>query len=327
MCFTATTESRVIGIIDAHHHIWRQADLPWLVGPMQPRHLRPYEPIRRDYPVREYLDDLAGNGVVKSVYVQTNWAKERTRTRRPGCNAPPRKPGWPHAIVAYADFGVEDVRRSSTGSSATRWCVAYVCSCTGTRTRSIASPRALISARIRRFVATSRASPTTAGAFELQVFAPQMPDAANLAKPVRRSRSCCSTPECWRTCPLPVARPGAPAWYGCGVSETSSASFSGLARSSIAMTPRTSPVSFRRRWRSSADRCLFGSNFPIEKLWTGYGDLIDAYLDTVKTNPRHRDAILRDTAMRVYSSRALALRQGKQTKGTGGKHGVGNQDS
>ena len=49
-----------------------------------------------------------------------------------------------------------------------------------------------------------------------------------------------------------------------------------------------------------ADRCLFGSNFPIEKLWTSYGDLIDAYLDTIKTNPRHRDAILRDTAMRVY---------------------------
>ena len=26
-----------------------------------------------------------------------------------------------------------------------------------------------------------------------------------------------------------------------------------------------------------ADRCLFGSNFPIEKLWTSYRDLIDAY--------------------------------------------------
>ena len=49
-----------------------------------------------------------------------------------------------------------------------------------------------------------------------------------------------------------------------------------------------------------ADRCLFGSNFPIEKLWTNYRDLIDAYLDAVKPNPIHRDAILRDTAMRVY---------------------------
>jgi len=48
------------------------------------------------------------------------------------------------------------------------------------------------------------------------------------------------------------------------------------------------------------DRCLFGSNFPIEKLWTDYRMLVDAYLDAVKSNPRHRDAIMRDTAMRVY---------------------------
>ena len=43
--------------IDAHHHIWRQADLPWLMGPMQPRIFGPYEAIRRDYGIGEYLDD------------------------------------------------------------------------------------------------------------------------------------------------------------------------------------------------------------------------------------------------------------------------------
>ena len=46
-----TLESGVTGIVDAHHHIWRQADLPWLVGPMQPRIFGPYEPIRRDYSI------------------------------------------------------------------------------------------------------------------------------------------------------------------------------------------------------------------------------------------------------------------------------------
>src|SRR3569623_24380 len=49
--------------VDAHHHIWRKADLPWLIGPMQPRIFGPYEPIRRDYPILEYLADLAGSGV------------------------------------------------------------------------------------------------------------------------------------------------------------------------------------------------------------------------------------------------------------------------
>ena len=24
-------------IVDSHFHIWRQEDLPWLMGPMQPR--------------------------------------------------------------------------------------------------------------------------------------------------------------------------------------------------------------------------------------------------------------------------------------------------
>ena len=59
------------GIVDGHHHIWRQADLPWLQGPIVPRIFGPYEPIRRDYPIEEYLADLAGSGVEKSVYVQT----------------------------------------------------------------------------------------------------------------------------------------------------------------------------------------------------------------------------------------------------------------
>jgi predicted TIM-barrel fold metal-dependent hydrolase len=45
---------------------------------------------------------------------------------------------------------------------------------------------------------------------------------------------------------------------------------------------------------------MFGSNFPIEKLWTNYHDLVAAYLDAVKQNPGHREAIMHDTAMRVY---------------------------
>ena len=62
--------------IDSHFHIWRQKDQPWLVGPMVPRIFGPYEPIRRDYPIEEFLADQQGSGVEKAVYVQTNWAKE-----------------------------------------------------------------------------------------------------------------------------------------------------------------------------------------------------------------------------------------------------------
>ena len=65
------------GCVDAHHHIWRQQDLPWLLGPMLPRIFGPYEPIRRDYTIAEYLADVSAAGITRSVYVQANWAKER----------------------------------------------------------------------------------------------------------------------------------------------------------------------------------------------------------------------------------------------------------
>ena len=97
-------------IVDAHHHIWRQADLPWLSGPMQPRIFGPYEPIRRDYPIQEYLDDLAGSGVTRSVYVQTNWANDRFEDEAAWVQETAKDHGWPHAIVSYADFNVDDVR-------------------------------------------------------------------------------------------------------------------------------------------------------------------------------------------------------------------------
>ena len=67
-------------IVDAHHHIWRQADLAWLSGPMQPRIFGPYEPIRRDYPIREYLDDLAGSGVTRSVTCRPTGPMTASRT-------------------------------------------------------------------------------------------------------------------------------------------------------------------------------------------------------------------------------------------------------
>ena len=52
--------------IDSHFHIWRQKDQPWLVGPMVPRIFGPYEPIRRDYPIEEFLADQKGSGVEKA---------------------------------------------------------------------------------------------------------------------------------------------------------------------------------------------------------------------------------------------------------------------
>jgi predicted TIM-barrel fold metal-dependent hydrolase len=50
-----------------------------------------------------------------------------------------------------------------------------------------------------------------------------------------------------------------------------------------------------------ANRCLFGSNFPIEKLWTDYSMLYRTFRNAVAhLNESEQIAILHDTAARLY---------------------------
>ena len=78
---------------------------------MQPRIFGPYEPIRRDYPIEEYLADLAGSGVTQLGLCADQLGQRPLRGRdRLGAARPQTRHGWPHAIVAYADFNVDDVR-------------------------------------------------------------------------------------------------------------------------------------------------------------------------------------------------------------------------
>src|ERR1700722_12083815 len=69
-----------------------------------------WEPIRRDYPIEELRADLDGLGVIKSVYVQTNWAPEAYEDEAAWVQRTADRTGWPHAIGAYADMSADDVR-------------------------------------------------------------------------------------------------------------------------------------------------------------------------------------------------------------------------
>ncbi len=50
-----------------------------------------------------------------------------------------------------------------------------------------------------------------------------------------------------------------------------------------------------------AERCLFGSNVPIEKLWTDYGRLLDVFTQSLAgCSGAERELILDGTATRLY---------------------------
>jgi predicted TIM-barrel fold metal-dependent hydrolase len=50
-----------------------------------------------------------------------------------------------------------------------------------------------------------------------------------------------------------------------------------------------------------ADRCFYGSNFPIEKLWTDYGTLYRTFRNAIAhLGDAEQAAVLHDTAARLY---------------------------
>ena len=289
-------------IIDAHHHIWRQADLPWLMGPMVPRIFGPYEAIRRDYPAEEYIADIAGSGVVKSVYVQDNWAPGRAMDEAAWVQSEAARSGWPHAIVAYADLMAEDVRPELDR-------LARVPLVRGIRMQlhwhdnpdyRFANRHDLADDPLfrRNFAALA----DRGFSFDLQVFAPQMGTAARLVADhpkttfilqhagMLEDRSEEGRAEWREGMRRLAAQPNIVAklsGLGTFIHRNDPVHIAGIVRETAALF--------------GAGRCLFGSNFPIEKLWTGYGPLIAAYRAAVADfTPAEQAAMLHDTAARVY---------------------------
>jgi len=290
------------GIVDAHHHIWRQADLPWLMGEMQPRIFGPYEPVRRDYTIDEYLADVHGSGVTRSVYVQTNWSKERFEDEAAWVQRTADTRGWPHAIVAYADVSVEDVRPQLDRLA--RYPLVH-----GVRMqlhwhdnplyRFAASPDLCDDPAIQRNIAHLADYDFS---FDLQVFAPQMASAARLAD------SCPRVTFILQHAGMPedLSPEGRAAWRD-GMEKLAAypnvvAKLSGLGTFIHRNDPaHIADIVAETVALFGGERCLFGSNFPIEKLWTGYRALVDAFrAAAAPLGAQERDALFCATAIRVY---------------------------
>jgi predicted TIM-barrel fold metal-dependent hydrolase len=287
-------------IVDAHHHIWRQAALPWLAGPMQPRIFGPYEPIRRDYPVAEFLADLKGSGVQKSVYVQANWAdplEEADYVTRAHDEA-----GFPNALVAYADLLAPDVRPALDRLARyelLRGIRMQIHWHENPLYRFAAKPDVADDEAFRRNFARLEDYGLS---FELQVFAPQMESAARLAHDFPRTTFIlqhCGMPE-------DLSETGMAAWRT-GMKRLAAEpnivnKLSGLGT----FIHRNDPDHIARIVQESValfgpSRCLYGSNFPIEKIWTDYPPLLAAFRAALAPYPvADQEAMLSGTATRVY---------------------------
>ena len=291
-----------LDIIDAHHHVWRQADQPWLNGPMVPRIFGEYAPIRRDYLIEEYLDDIRSAGVVASVYVQTNWDPARAVEEVQWVQSIADAHGWPHAIVGFVDLKGERLKadlNAMQGYPTLRGIRQQVHWHENPQYRFAARPDVIADPAWRDGLADLAPRGLL---FELQIFSSQMMDGAALAKAFPTTTFVLEHAGMLED----TSEAGREAWRR-GMRKLAEnpnvcVKLSGLGTFVHQATiDDIQPIVSDTVSLFGAERCLWGSNFPIEKLWSDYGTLADNIRRAVShLSLKDQQSILSDTAARLY---------------------------
>jgi predicted TIM-barrel fold metal-dependent hydrolase len=293
---------KAIPTIDGHHHIWRLNDLTWLSGPQLPRIFGPYQAIRRDYPIEEFRADTLGCDVVKSVYVQTNWPAGRSYDEAKWVQSVSDATGWPHANVAYADLADPDCAAligRLARLPATRGIRQQIHWHQNPQYRFAPHPELMNDPGWRRGLAHLAEHDLL---FEMQLFASQMRHGAALAHAfpdiafvLEHAGMLEDLSEAgwtlWREGMRALA-----AEPDVNVKLSGLGTFVHACRIDV-----MGPIIRETVGMFGARRCLYGSNFPIEKLWTDYKTLYRTFrnaIDHLDENEQH--AILHDTAARLY---------------------------
>jgi predicted TIM-barrel fold metal-dependent hydrolase len=288
-----------VNYVDAHHHIWPATGLPWLDGPMIPRIFGPYEPLQgKAYTAEEYAADASANGFSQSVYVQANWKLEDSLAEVQWVHAQHERTGWPHAIVGSADLfsedAIETLQAQKDASPLMR----------GTRLqlhwheheafRFAGGPE-----RGQDPVFNENISklPGLGFVFELQVFPNQLASATRLVGDhpdvtfVLIHAGMPIDGEPWRDALIELAK-----YPNVNVKLSGQGTFvHRVDPERIATVTKVVLDTF------GAGRAMFGSNFPIESLWTDFSSLIEAWLGVLAEYPDEvRQDVLGRTARRVY---------------------------
>ena len=291
-------------IIDSHHHLWHWQKYPWLAAPMTPKmYGDDYSGLRQDYLVEDLLDDFGDNNVVKSVHVQANYDPAKPVEETAWLQQVADRAGYPHAIVGHAimtDPDVEQILAGHTAYANTRGVRHQLHFWEGDPLRCRTDCADLcLTDEFQRGIALLKKYRLS---FEVQGFSHQFVHFAELARNHPETDFClvhggmltaddAATVEAWKE-GLEHLVPLSNMWIKC-----SGLNFFTATCDVEHMTIVLDHVIDR----FGAERCFYGSNFPLEKLWAAYDDLVGACKQILADRPAaDQRKFFHDTAERFY---------------------------
>lgn len=268
-------------IVDPHHHLWDldRFPYPWLTTrPLPPSVAGDVQPIARSYLLDDYLADAAGQNLVKSVHVDGGFDPANPVEETRWLQGLADQRGFPHGIVARAELQKPDVERL----------LAAHCEFPNVRgIRHIVNwhPNPAKTFVTRDDLLTDAAWLHGFGllerynlSFDLQLYPSQMAEAAALAHrhpgtsiilnhagmPVDRDADALSL---WRRGMRQLA-----------AEPNVRVKISGLGMVDWTWTEASiRPFVLETVDIFGVDRCMFASNFPVDKLYSSFADLYGAF--------------------------------------------------
>ena len=288
-------------VIDAHHHLWdlQAVDYPWLRAGGVRRFFGDPTPIQRDYLPADFRADAAGLRVAGSVHVQVGAAPAASVAETVWLQAQAEKTGLPSAIVAFADLTdprLDAALAAHAGASPRLRGIRQIVSRHPSEDGPTGSLSLLDDAR---FLAGLRRLADHELSFDLQLSAPLLGGAARRLAEVPELRvALCHAGSPWDRSPE-----GLQAWRR-GLADMAAlpncyAKISGLGMFDPQWTPASlAPIIEGVLAAFGPARTMWGSNFPVDKLYRSYRELIDAVARQV---PRDmHEAVFAGTARAFY---------------------------
>lgn len=294
-------------IIDAHHHLWDVGShhYPHMKGPESVRVWGPNTRLRRNYLLADFLADVRNQNVVKSVHVQANYDFDdpvgETRWLQGVADGPGSR-GFPHAIVGWVDFTAPDCERLLEEHAAFP-------NFRGIRqiaSRHPAEPLLDLAAADLLNDETWLDNFGLLGkyglSFDHQICAHQAQDTARLAGRYP------DVPIVLVHLAFPIARhyAGLQAWRAHMRLMAARPNVS-LKLSGLGMTDFHWSVDSIRTFILDGieifgvDRCMFGSNFPVDSVMSDYDTLFDAFKAVVEDfSDSEKRKLFHDNAARTY---------------------------
>ena len=295
-------------VVDPHIHLWDISThrYPWMEATAE-GYVGDIAPIRRNYVIADLVADAAAGGIqiLGAVHIDANHDPadplEETRWLQSLADDPAHH-GLPNAIVAAADFSQPDVEN------------LLAAHCEYANVRGI---RQILNVHTnphfdyvgRHFMREPQWRANFALlrkyrlSFDLQLYPDQMPEAAALA------RDNPETPFIINHAGMFVDRNSVAGWraWRDGLAALAACPNVAIKLSGFGMIDHDWRVESIRPYILQAidtfgvERCLFASNFPVDRLYSSYAAIWHAFAQVVAdASPAEHAALFRDNARRVY---------------------------